>query len=261
MAESEYDFKKNTETKINLSDYLKQKEKEIQEKIDKPKAQPSQKSNQNGASWSLLAVVFLVFCLVGLGLYSVATIKEKETEISQARDQAGQVAGVNEDKEDTSSRIKPISAEGFSIAPAKVSPTQDFKQSSTNQDSPFLEDRSSTVTKYLATIQNDGKELKSGIEIYVTEYDNRHSQAEFDQLVATSLGSDYEVISSRDIQVQDHKLTKIKKSPDTEKINYYTTVTTDNYYVIKIYKETEGLDKYEEINNFTNSILDNLYLN
>ena len=52
-------------------------------------------------------------------------------------------------------------------------------------------------------------------------------------------------------------LTKISNSNQ----EFYTAVTEDNYYLIKLFRETKNIEKYENLNDFTDSILENLYLN
>jgi len=250
-SKTHFDFNSVTDlTHTNLDKYLEEKEKAIKQQM-----QPS-KSTRRENSFAWIFVFALLISLIGLGTYTLTEGKKNKELLSELEGKT-QVLGASDDKTKPST---PISGYGFSILPDSQ-PPQEFKLTRKTQKSAILKDRSEVVTGYLATLNKDGSNHLSGVEITVLEYDNRFNQEQLSNQLTTYLGSDYEV-KAKDILIpRNLKVWKIEKKGRSENISYFTLVTTENYYIIKVYNETSRYPELSEISKFTDTILQKLYLN
>jgi hypothetical protein len=247
-AKNQFNFKE-VDSQIDLQDYLSKRESEIRDRL---KQEHGRSKIRN---WGILGV--LTVCLIGLGVYSFSEISNNEVQLSQARNQIQQIAGMVDDTP-SENQIPAITGDWFSIAPKTV-PPREFIKSSETIDFEYLDGKKAKTTAFVANIKEDNleKQLKTGIEVQVVEFDNKYNSKQFSDLVLEKLGEDFN-IESRDINIpKNFKLTKISNSDE----EFYTAVTEDNYYLIKLFRETKNIEKYENLNNFTDSILENLYLN
>lgn len=250
-SKTHFDFNSVTDlTHTNLDKYLEEKEKAIKQQM-----QPS-KTNRRENSFAWLFVFALLISLIGLGTYTL-TESKKNRELLSDLETKTQVLGASDDK--TKASI-PISGYGFSILPDNQ-PPQEFKLNHKTQKSSIFKDRSEVVTSYLASVNKEGSDHLSGVEITVLEYDNRLNQEQLSNQLVTFLGSDYEV-KAKDILIpRNLKVWKIEKKGRSENISYFTLVTTENYYIIKVYNETSKYPELSDISKFTDTILQKLYLN
>lgn len=246
-----FDFSKIKDAQLGDFDYFaEEKERELKYKITK---QPAKKSNR----FAWLMVLVLLISLLGLGTFTLDEMRNKNQLLAEYKGQ-NQIAGVF----DQNLLFSPITGDWFSILPKEKPPTE-FIKTKTSTKSEIFTDREASNTSYVAQVDaTENKKLKSGIEVSVIEYDNRYNSEQFGQFVLEKLGKNYE-IKDKNFQIpKEIKLTKIEalNNPELEAI-YYTGVTSDNYYIIKIYNQTESDKKYEKITKFTDSILSSLYLN
>ena len=236
-----------TSEQLPVSDFLRIKEGELKQRIHSSKT-----SSAGGIS--LLIFVFFV-SLIGLGTYSILENK-KNHEIIDTLKKEQRVAGVSESQ----ATILPVTGYGFSILP-KQTPPEDFKKEKSLQNFPIFDSRQSVLSSFAAKITKDKKELKSGIEIYVAEYDNKNNRNTYDEAVLTKLGKDYEIKSKEISLPKGFQVSKIQNKQQNEGFSYYTTLTTENYYLIKIYNQLTEYPEYSSVSTFTDNILNNLYLN
>jgi hypothetical protein len=250
-SKTTFDFNSVTDlTSTNLDKYLEEKEKAIKQQMLPNKSQ----RKENSFAW--LFVFALLISLIGLGTLTLSESRKNKELLSELENKS-QVLGTSDEKKEVTN---PISGYGFSILP-DTTPPQDFEMSRKTQDSQLMKDRSEVVTDYLASFNREGSEQLSGVSITVLEYDNRFNQEQLSSQLVTYLGSDYE-IKAKDILIpRNLKVWKIEKKGRTENISYFTLVTTENYYIIKVYNETSKYPELSEISKFTDTILQKLYLN
>jgi hypothetical protein len=236
--------------KDDLKDFLEKKEEEIKNNLSK------QKTANKIRTFSILAVLLLSTVILSVFYYSQSQENSKKISLSENRLQ--QVAGIFEDiKKPESKAITAVTGESFSIKLEKPAP-EIFEKEIKETESIFLENKQAIKTTFLANVKDqESRLLKSGISVEVVEFDNKYSNQTFANLVLEKLGQDFQV-ETRSIAIpKGFLLTKISNQ-DTE---FYTGVTQDYYYLIQIFRETKNNQSFQEINDFTDSILENLYLN
>jgi hypothetical protein len=233
--------------KSSLDKMLEKKKAELEQKILKnPK-------KHNSSAW--IIVFILMITLVGLGTFTLNELKTSNESLVEIKQQ--QVAGA---KDVEGFSYPPISGYGFTILPnQKVA--ESFKLDRSTGQSKVFPQRTSVVSSFLVEELRDGKKMKSGIEVEVLEYDNKYNQTEFTEIVKKSLPSNFETTSTDIIIPRSFKISRIEDKDKVGGLVYYTAVTTDNYYVIKIFNQTKDYQEFLSINRFTESILQNLYLN
>jgi hypothetical protein len=246
-----FDFSKIKNAQMGDFDYFtEEKEKELKQKI---KTKPAKKSNKFG--WFLVLILFI--SLLALSTFTLDEMRRKNQLLADYKS-PNQIAGIF----DQNVPIAPITGDWFSILP-KEKPPIEFQKTKSLEKSNILNDRQASNTTYIAEVDSSNNtKLKSGIEISVIEYDNRYNSKQLAETVVQKLGSNMYEIKDSNIEIPKNiKLTKIETSINSDNISYYTTVTSDNYYIIKVYNQTSKDSKYNKITKFTNSILENLYLN
>jgi hypothetical protein len=245
QAQEVYDFRqKARQTVSRIQEYSGEKEKELKIEIYK------QRRILVTRNWLIVAILCLSFS--ALGFYSYKTIENDRSKLQLAKQQQT-VAGINDGKELTA---KPVTGEGFSLL-IKKNPPKEFVKTTSFVDSQLWTGRKASNTIYEATVQDKSVTKKTGFQLEVLEYDNRYDLVTFADFINTNLKAE---IISRDISIpKDVKLTKIQIKNSKEV--YYTTATTENYYILKTYQETENSQDYQEINKYFEEILNNLYLN
>lgn len=235
------------ENKNSIDKMLETKKAELQQKI--------LKNPRKHTSSAWVVVFILMITLVGLGTFTLNELKRSNESLSDIKQQ--QVAGV---KDVQGFNHPPISGYGFTILPNQTV-SEDFKLDRNTGQSKIFPSRSSVVSSFIAEELRDGKKMKSGIEVEVLEYDNKYNQADFTDIVKKTLPSSFEITSKDIIIPRSFKISRIEDKDKIGGIVYYTAVTTDNYYVIKIYNQTKDYQEFLSVNRFTESILQNLYLN
>lgn len=244
---SSIDYKQPLEDDSYFQDYLKSKAETLKKTNQATRPQSSH-------MWALIFV--LMISLVGLGI--TALLQYQNTQQLLARYETADVAGANEG----SIQIQNIiTAEGFSIVLDEPTP-EEYKLNRSTEISKFVPEIQSTTTSLIAPIDVSGVTVQSGISVEVTEYDNKLTKEEFAEQVAQQLGEDYVVIGDEVSIPKDYSVTKIKNNgATTDNIEYYTTVTSSNYYVIKVYMQTAQFPELISNTRFSDTLLQNVYLN
>jgi len=244
----DFSFSNQIKESNEVQSYLQKHEYDIRRNIEK---KPS--SNSTYQVWAL--VFMLMASLISLSVYSIVLIQGQQKQIAALQQEKNaQVAGV---KEDLSAK-NIISADGFSLVLSAKSPVG-FELKRESKNSAFLPGKQAVTTSYQLAKFVDGKEFISGIQIEVMPYDNQLSSEIFADKVTQAISADAKKTSENLSIPKGISLTKISTQNLTK--HYYTGVTADNYYVVVLTSQTKDLPEMEEVNNFTNSFLQNLYLN
>ena len=244
-ANTDIDFQQAVEAQNSSFDsFLKNQEKDLKNKM-----QPEIRQSSNQL-WLLVSVLML--SIIGLGVFTLFQKQNSEKQIAQLKNQS--VAGVQE----TNGNVI-IGAEGFSLVLKSPAP-QAFKLDRRTVPFEFIPNKTASASRFVARINRDSKELVSGVEIVVSEYDNKLNLEDYNKSVVSKLGSEWTVKDTLATLPKSIKLTKYISSinPNDE---IYTALTADNYYLIKIYNQTTKYADLAELSRFTDGILDTLYLN
>lgn len=245
--QAQFDFKKPIESNGNFKAFLNSKENTLKQKLSSE--EPN--SRVNNKSWVLVFVLML--SLIMLGTYTLLQGQENDRQVSTLKKQ--QVAGI---LEENTQNI--VTAENFSLVLNQQTP-KGFEITRQTGKFEYLENSEAVTTKFLAKPSKGGQELITGIEVSVAEYDNQLDRKGFQEKVLSKLGNAYE-LKSEDVNLpKDFKVSKIQAKEDLDSVSYYTAVTQDNYYLIKIYNQTSKFSDLNELSRFTDSFLQNLYLN
>ncbi len=230
-----------------------QKVEEIKQKAAKVKAKKSETSNKpTKSSW--LLVLVLMISLAAIGSFSLVEMKSLQGKVSKLENTTGQVSGVTTKAKTT------ITGTSFTIVTEGEIP-EGYQMNYSTTDFTYLnqDNRQGSVNTYIATISKEAKEYNTGIEVKSSEYDNAWDSKRFAEEVGKKLGSDY-IQDSNDITIQKGvKLSKFENSDNN--LVYYTAVTEQNYYVIKVYNQTLQNSDLIEYSRYTSSFIQNLYLN
>jgi hypothetical protein len=239
------DFQQAVETQNSSFDsFLKNQEDALKYKLE---SKPSPASNQ---LWLLVSILML--SVIGLGVFTLYQKQNTEKQIAALKNQ--QVAGVSEND----SKVI-IGADGFSLVLKNNAP-ESFKIDRRTVPFEFIPNKIASATRFVARINRDNRELISGIEVVVSEYDNKLTIDDFNKTVVQKLGSGWVVQETNITLPKDIKLTKYT-NPNVQTDEIYTALTADNYYLIKVYNQTTRYPDLAEISRFSDSILDYLYLN
>jgi hypothetical protein len=228
-----------------LADKLVSKEAEYKSKLTSKQAKGIR------PSWFFVITLFLI--TVALAVF----VFESNSQLSNLKNQLTDLQ--NNDNQSSSNISQqlpypPITAYGFTILPQLRPPLQ-FESKRELGQSRFFENREMVKSSFLF----EYNALSSGVVVEVVEYDNRLNLEEFAELVATTLGQGFS--SSQETVLLPDNIQLMKVKSEKADIDYYTSVTTENYYFITIYKQTKQLQEFEEVNQFTDTILGSLYLN
>jgi hypothetical protein len=202
-------------------------------------------------SWFFVVALFLITIALAGFVY------QSSSQLTNLKSQLSDLQTVQDQTFSNSSQqliYSPVTAFGFTILP-QLRPPQAFESNREQLVSSFFPGRESVKSSFLYTTNS----LRSGISVEVTEYDNISNLDEFAELVATTLGEQYS--SSQNTILLPDSIQLMKINSDQENIDFYVSVTTENYYFLTIYKQTKDIPEAEEVNQFTNTILGSLYLN
>jgi hypothetical protein len=239
-----YDFEEavNSAGTRNFKSYINRKEHDLKNSIT-----GSYPKNQ---VWVVVFILLISF--VALSVFSFVQIQEKNELLASYENR--QVAGVQEGGVNNI-----VSAGSFSIVLDLETPKEfDFKIEQTNFE--FLENREGQKASLIAEVSDGNKSLTSGMVIWSTQYDRELKPEEFAEIVAKKLGESYNAHSNKIAIKNNREVIKIESNKPTDPI-YYTSITDDNYYVIKVVNETTKDTEFVEISRFTDLLLNNTWLN
>jgi hypothetical protein len=237
-----YNFIDNTESgaipSTALKTFAQNKKNEINHKIFQ------RKFNQNNSA--IIVMVALIICLIGLCGFAVYYIHQYENKT--------QKIGTTIAKETSI-----IASDGFSFVLDKNIPAG-YSKKSERIDFEWIVGKKGFQNSYLATEEIDTETVINGVSVQTAEYDNRYGLQNFAELVQSKLGADYNIDAEKLNLAGNIIAQKITNTKPREQINYYVAVSSDNYYVIKVYtqgKNTIANDKSD----YATQILTKLRLN
>jgi hypothetical protein len=234
-----FDFKQPYQVSEEFEDYVKETELSVKHRID----------NRSSNSFLVGVATFLTFCLVLLGGFTWWQVYQNQ--------KPQPIQAVLGEKESDIQNI--YSGEGFSILSKKAAP-KGFELTKDLGDSPYFPGKKVVTTTLKSTQTYQNKSVIDGISVTATENDGKLDAITFAQSIVTSLGSGYRVGGSETKIPKDIILTQIDSTKDTKK-QIYTAVTNDNYYVISIEINSKTIPSLSEYTQFSDTFLENLYLN
>jgi hypothetical protein len=236
-----FDFQKALQPESAFDEFVSIKEKDI-------KNQLSTQSKKKPAHyfWWILLVLLLIVAVYGavfLGYKYYISRQNTPTNVKTLSTKA--------DPESLPGSI--VSGDSFSILLDKASPNG-FSLEKKLSETGFLPDKKSVVSTY-SKILND---KNVGIEIAVSEYDNKFDRDTFDTQILKYIGADAELVNKNTPLKKNQLATKISLKSNQNQI-YYSTVTVNNYYLIKVTRSDKAVDT--EINTFVEKMITSLSLN
>jgi hypothetical protein len=194
-----------------------------------------------------LLVTLLGLNILGLGVFGYISLNDNQ--VNQP-----EVAGEQEIlKKNT------FSGTGYSIVTDKEIP-KGYKASEVSKNLPFLQNLPGNESRYLIEDKVNGNVIKSGFEIFRAENNNALNETEYTQAVRSFLGNDY-VVDPQTITLPNQIFAYKLSSPRDQNIYYYVARTTDNYYLIKVYNQSNGVAHLSEYTDFINTLPNTLFLN
>jgi hypothetical protein len=236
----QFDFTTAQDKSSSLQQYSDYKKAELNDKIFNPKL-----SNNKSAIWVL---VILIICLTGLCGFTTYQIYNYEREL-QSKTNKGSIKDA-----------KIIAGDGFSFVIDSPIPNGFYKES-LRTDFEWLENKKGFVNSFISKDTIDGEENVNGVAVYSTEYDSKLSQKEFAQKVGEKLGDTFRLDIDKVSLGNGTLLNHHSAINPRVKINYFTAVNGNNYYVIKVYNQGKDNTKVNDKAEFTKNLLNNLRLN
>jgi hypothetical protein len=236
----QFDFTTAQDKSSSLESYSEGKKAELNDKIFNSKY-----SNNRSAIWVL---VILIICLTGLCGFTTYQIYNYEREL-QSKANKGNIKDA-----------KIIAGDGFSFVIDSAIPNGFYKESM-RTDFEWLEGKKGNVNSFISKDTVDGEENVNGVAVYSTEYDSKLSQKEFAQKVGEKLGDTFRLDTDKVSLGNGTLLNHHTAINPRVKINYFTAVNGNNYYVIKVYNQGKDNPKVNDKAEFTKNLLSNLRLN
>lgn len=236
-----FDFKQPYKAGEDFEEYVKEAEFNLKNRMKK----------NNGNIFLIGFVSLLLVSFIALGGYTWFQVAQNNSNSGQ-NNQA--VLGEKE------SAIQNIySGEGFSILAQTASP-KGFELTKTTGETAYFPGKQVVQTLLKSDQTSKGQRFVDGVTVTRLENDGKYNAVEFSQYIAKNLGSNY-TIGKNDIEIpKDVVLTQIDAINNSNK-TLFTTITTDNYFVIEIQNDSKNSPDRKEYNEFIGTILPNLYLN
>lgn len=247
QQDTHFDFQKPFEGKDNFQTFIQENQQKTQNDISR---------KDRGHAPLILLIFVLLASLVGLSYFTLTQMQEKALLSATNSTTTGVVAGASDN---TINNI--ISGEGFSIVLKEQEP-KGFVLDKQPVQFPFILDKKATLTQYLIELKDNSTSniIKSGIEVYTAEYDNKMDIQTFTKKVLEKIGPNYVLSDSAVNTARQAQLKKLVPKI-SEGFDYFVGVTTENYYVIKLHTQAKELNELSEISDFTESFIPNIYLN
>ena len=247
---SQFDFSQPVNLD-NSSENFDSVEKVIKKKLFTEK----QKVKSERGSYKLLLLVFVLFLgLIATGSFSfLQTLRIQELE--QKVNLTEQVAGAKDG---------PVKSENYIVGSGWTivlleQPPQGFVLETELKQADYL-NRQVVVSRFLAKVNKGSLQLLSGIEVEVAEFDNRMNYQEFVNLIKEYLGNQYIQASQPLLVSNQFSLTKFTPKSKDDPV-YYVTLTLENYYLIRVFNQTEKFPEFINYTRFTDGLIDKLWLN
>ncbi len=233
------------------SDYYNDFDKQFKPRLNaKLNSQLNQPKFNSGL---FLVVTVLLLSLIAIGSFSIVqTIKIQNLE--EKLNNGSQVAGINEQ----TSKEHFIVGSGWTIL-VDQKPPAGYVLEHSLIEADYL-NRKVSATSFLARMNKGAMQLTTGIEVHTAEYDNKMTLEEFVSVIEQYLGKKY--LKSNQTLTVSGQFDLVRFSPKSKDDPvYYVTVTFDNYYVIKIFNQTERFPEFIDYTRFTDKLISGLWLN
>ena len=225
----------------------------LEEKENAVKASLSSENKIKKGSRAWILVFVLMISLISLATYTLLKNRENERQIAVLKSQTTTTTPEGQSK-------NIVTADNFSLILPTTTP-DNFALERKNISFTFLDNKNGVQVNFTGKNTKAGQELVSGIDIQISEFDNKMDKTTFVQQVLAKLGDKYELKLGDVTLPKDIKVSKIQPKDGTQDQIYYVTVTEDNYYVIKVYNQAQRYAEFENVSKFTESLLPSLYLN
>jgi hypothetical protein len=236
----QFDFTTAQDKSSSLETYSEGKKAELTEKIFNPKY-----NNNKSAIW---VMTILIICLTGLCGFTTYQIYKYEHDLEYKANKSN------------IKDAKIITGDGFSFVIDTSIPNGFYKESN-RIDFEWLEGKKGFVNSFISKDNIDGEENINGVSVFSTEYDSKLSQKDFAQTVSEKLGDTFRLGLDKVSLGNGTLLNHHAPVNPRIKINYFTAVNSNSYYVIKVYNQGKDNPKVNDKAEFTKGLLNNLRLN
>ncbi len=238
-----FDFQKALEPKSVFEDFVVTKEKEIRDRINTK----STRSNTLSLWWFVLVLLLIALLCGGvyLGYKYISTQTSSKTKTTQVAKKT--------DSESIPSNI--VSGDGFSLLLNTPTPEGFVSEKKTVE--------ASAITGKIATNSSFNKTIgdqKYGLEVTTSGYDNKFDRDGYDLQVLKYLGTGSQ-LKDKNITLRKNITASKIVTENAPNITYYTIVTVNNYYLVKISRAPESSPNSSTTNKFIDELLASINLN
>ena len=202
---------------------------------------------------SKFGYIFIILLIASIGWLSLSIFREVRSTTNLGFSLASNF--------DNQKSTNVIPGKNFTIITDIVAPT-DFKLYKTNLEykSKNLSSDSAFAYSYSTTLNYQNQNSKAGVDVTSFSFDNKLDQNNFAGLVTKDFGGDWKVTDNQFLGTKGAKLSKLQSFQNPTTI-YYTTVTSSNYYLIKVYNPVANISEFEKTTNYINELINHIYFN
>ena len=231
-----YNFADKANPENVIESFSNQKKSEIKGKM------LNSKFSQNNSA--LIVMLIVIVCLTSLCGFTTYQIYKYEQQIELAK---GQV-NINITPEST------WSGKGFEV---KINNTEfaKFQKESRPLAFEFLDDKTGQVDSLLSEDEIKGEFYKTGIIIYSTPFDSKLGIEEFQNKILQKNGSQYVATTQKIALPNDIVVAKLSSKNSKDGISLLAVVTSNNYYVLKLYNQGQDIPELKTKNQLIEEII------
>ena len=231
-----YNFADKANPENVIESFSNQKKSEIKGKM------LNSKFSQNNSA--LIVMLIVIVCLTSLCGFTTYQIYKYEQQIELAK---GQV-NINITPEST------WSGKGFEV---KINNTEfsKFQKESRPLAFEFLDDKTGQVDSLLSEDEIKGEFYKTGIIIYSTPFDSKLGLEEFQNKILQKNGSQYVATTQKIALPNDIVVAKLSSKNSKDGISLLAVVTSNNYYVLKLYNQGQDIPELKTKNQLVEEII------
>lgn len=236
-----YNFADKANPENVIESFSNQKKSEIKGKM------LNSKFSQNNSA--LIVMLIVIVCLTSLCGFTTYQIYKYEQQIELAK---GQV-NINITPEST------WSGKGFEV---KINNTEfsKFQKESRPLAFEFLDDKTGQVDSLLSEDEIKGEFYKTGIIIYSTPFDSKLGLEEFQNKILQKNGSQYVATTQKIALPNDIVVAKLSSKNSKDGISLLAVVTSNNYYVLKLYNQGQDIPELKTKNQLIEEIITKIKL-
>ena len=236
-----YNFADKANPENVIESFSNQKKSEIKGKM------LNNKFSQNNSA--LIVMLIVIVCLTSLCGFTTYQIYKYEQQIELAK---GQV-NINITPEST------WSGKGFEV---KINNTEfsKFQKESRPLAFEFLDDKTGQVDSLLSEDEIKGEFYKTGIIIYSTPFDSKLGLEEFQNKILQKNGSQYVATTQKIALPNDIVVAKLSSKNSKDGISLLAVVTSNNYYVLKLYNQGQDIPELKTKNQLIEEIITKIKL-